>query len=75
MPEIQLKTKKGFLNGHVYAKRGSTITADELRAADLHRLGLVEDYEVKEAENAENKKAPEAENKAAPKPDTKKKAE
>jgi len=75
MPEIQLKTKKGFLDGHKYAKRGSTITTDEFRAKELHRLGLVEDYELKEAENAENKKAPESENKSAPKPSTKKKAE
>lgn len=74
MPEIQLKTKKGFLDGHVYAKRGSTITADEFRAKDLHRLGLVEDYEVKEAEEPENKEAPVPDNKSAPKPSTKKKA-
>lgn len=75
MPEIQLKTKKGFLDGHVYAKRGSIITADEFRAAELHRLGLVEDYDLKEAEEAENKEAPKPENKSAPKPSTKKKAE
>lgn len=74
MPEIQLKTKKGFLDGHVYAKRGSTITADEFRAKDLHRLGLVEDYEVKEAEGPENKEAPVPDNKSAPKPSAKKKA-
>jgi hypothetical protein len=74
MPEIQLKTKKGFLDGHVYAKRGSTIIADEFRAKDLHRLGLVDDYEVKEAEDPENKEAPVPDNKSAPKPSTKKKA-
>lgn len=74
MPEIQLTTKKGFLDGHVYAKRGSTITADEFRAKDLHRLGLVEDYEVKEAEEPENKEAPVPDNKSAPKPSAKKKA-
>ncbi|QXH96110.1 hypothetical protein HU749_006905 [Pseudomonas ogarae] len=65
MPEIQLTTKKGFLDGHVYAKRGSTITADEFRAAELHRLGLVEDYGEKAAAEPENKKAPEPKNKAA----------
>ncbi|WP_308582518.1 hypothetical protein [uncultured Pseudomonas sp.] len=70
MPEIQLKTKKGFLNGQAYAKRGSTITADEFRAAELHRLGLVEDYEVK-AETGENKSAPEPENKMAQEPKNK----
>lgn len=75
MPEIQLKTKKGFLNGHVYARRGSEITADEFRAAELHRLGLVEDYNVKQAEETENKKSPEPDNKSAPKPSTKKKAD
>lgn len=75
MPEIQLTTKKGFLDGHVYARRGSTITADEFRAAELHRLGLVEDYGANAAPEPENKKAPEAENKSAPKPSTKKKAE
>lgn len=74
MPEIQLTTKKGFLDGHVYAKRGSTITADEFRAKDLHRLGLVEDYEVKEAEGPENKEAPVPDNKSSPKPSAKKKA-
>lgn len=75
MPEIQLTTKKGFINGHAYAKRGSEITADEFRAAELHRLGLVEDYAEKQAEETENKKSPDPDNKAAPKPGNKKKAE
>lgn len=67
MSEIKLQTKKGFLNQGAYAKRGATITADEFRAAELHRLGLVEDYEVKQAPEPENKKAPEPQNKAASK--------
>ncbi|SCZ14272.1 hypothetical protein [Pseudomonas sp. NFACC37-1] len=71
MPEIQLTTKKGFLDGHVYAKRGSTITADEFRAAELHRLGLVEDYSVSAAPEPENKKAPEPQSKPAGKPKNK----
>jgi len=71
MNEIKLQTKKGFLNQGVYAKRGSSITADEFRAAELHRLGLVEDYDVKKATEPENKKAPEPQNKAVAKPKNK----
>jgi hypothetical protein len=71
MPEIQLTTKKGFLNGHAYAKRGSVITADEFRAAELHRLGLVELYEVKESGEVENKKEQDPENKKSQDPKNK----
>ena len=66
MPDIEVTTKKGFLNGHEYVKRGSDITVDEFRAKDLHRNGLIEDYDVKQAPEPENKKGEEADNKAAP---------
>lgn len=63
MPEVTVKTVKGFLNGGVYAKRNMEITVDEMRARDLLRNGLIEDYDVKKAEEPENKKAPEQANK------------
>ena len=81
MPDIEVKTKKGFLNGHEYVKKGRDITVDEFRAKDLHRNGLIEDYDVKQAPEPENKKGEEADNKAAPeaskklKPELKEKAE
>lgn len=68
MPEVKVKTLKGFDNAGTYVKRGSTITVDEFRAADLHANGLIEDFKVKKAAEPENKKAPEPDNKAAPKP-------
>lgn len=63
MPEVNVKTIKGFNNGGVYAKRGSTISVDEQRARDLLLNGLIEDYDVKKAAEPENKKAPEPANK------------
>ncbi|WP_047305227.1 hypothetical protein [Pseudomonas fluorescens] len=63
MPDIKVKTIKGFLNEGAYAKRGSEITVDEMRARDLLRNGLIEEYDVKKAQEPENKKAPEPVNK------------
>ncbi len=75
MPDIQVKTIKGFDSEGTYVKRGSTITVDEFRASDLHANGLIEDYDMKNAEKPENKKAPEPADKAAAKQSTKKAAE
>ncbi|MCY1452669.1 hypothetical protein D9M71_696070 [compost metagenome] len=47
----------------MYAKRNTEITVDEQRARDLLRNGLIEEYDVKKAEEPENKKAPEPANK------------
>ncbi|MDD2002521.1 hypothetical protein ABE484_13400 [Pseudomonas pudica] len=58
-----MKTIKGFNNGGAYVKRNQEITVDELRARDLLRNGLIEDYDVKKAQEPENKKAPEPANK------------
>lgn len=63
MPEVSVKTIKGFNNDGVYAKRGSTIKVDEQRARDLLRNGLIEEYDVKKAQEPENKKAPDPANK------------
>lgn len=63
MQEIEVKTIKGFNGGAGYIKRGSTITVDEVRAGDLHRNGLIEDYELKQAPEPENKQAPTPANK------------
>lgn len=63
MPEVKVKTIKGFNNGGAYVKRNQEITVDELRARDLLRNGLIEDYDVKKAQEPENKKAPELANK------------
>lgn len=63
MPDIKVKTIKGFNNEGVYVKRNTEITVDELRARDLLRNGLIEEYDVKKAEEPENKKAPEPTNK------------
>ncbi|HFQ8052584.1 TPA: hypothetical protein ACHTCR_004452 [Pseudomonas putida] len=63
MPDVKVKTIKGFNNGGAYVKRNQEITVDELRARDLLRNGLIEDYDVKKAEEPENKKAPEPANK------------
>jgi predicted homoserine dehydrogenase-like protein len=71
MPDITVKTVKGFDNQGEYAKRGSTITVDEFRAADLHANGLIEDYKMKKAEEPSNKKASDPTNKAAAKPKNK----
>ncbi|MGO0633438.1 hypothetical protein ACTORR_26020 [Pseudomonas sp. SAR267] len=71
MPEVSVKTIKGFNNDGVYAKRGSTITVDEQRARDLFRNGLIEEYDLKKAQEPENKKAPEPANKAAKPPASK----
>lgn len=67
MTDIKVKTIKAFDNQGTYAKRGSTITVDEFRAADLHANGLIEDFRVKKAAEPENKKAPEPDNKSAQK--------
>jgi acetolactate synthase regulatory subunit len=50
MPDVKVKTIKGFNNGGQYAKRNTEITVDELRARDLLRNGLIEEYDVKKAE-------------------------
>ncbi|HDS0941341.1 TPA: hypothetical protein QDZ12_004660 [Pseudomonas putida] len=63
MPDVKVKTIKGFNNGGAYVKRNQEITVDELRARDLLRNGLIEDYDVKKALEPENKKAPEPANK------------
>lgn len=68
MSEVSVKTIKGFNNDGVYAKRGSTIKVDEQRARDLLRNGLIEEYDMKKAEESENKKAPEPTNKGAKPP-------
>ena len=73
MPDITVKTTKGFntdgLNlAETYVKRGAEITLDELVARDLHRKGLIEDYEVKNSPTPENKQAPKPENKSGDKP-------
>jgi len=81
MPDITVKTTKGFntdgLGGaDKYVKRGAEITVDEFVARDLHRNGLIEDYDVKNAPIPQNKQATKPENKSAgkPKPETDKKA-
>ncbi|HEN8733330.1 hypothetical protein N5K35_13865 [Pseudomonas sp. GD03651] len=63
MPDIKVKTIKGFNNGGAYVKRNQEITVDELRARDLLRNGLIEEYDVKKSAEPENKKAPEPANK------------
>lgn len=75
MPDIKVTTKKGFLNVGEYVKKGRDITVDEFRAKELHRNGLIEDYDVKQAAEPENKQAKEPDNKAAPAATTKPKAE
>ncbi|MCY1522019.1 hypothetical protein D9M68_568630 [compost metagenome] len=64
MTDVSVKTKAGFINQGVYAKRGSTIVVSEERAKELLRGGLIEDF-------AGEKAAPPPENKPAPKPRTK----
>jgi hypothetical protein len=80
MPEITVKTTKAFNTDGLgsagkYVKRGAEITVDEFLARDLHRNGLIEDYDVKNASTPQNKQAAKPENKAAgkPKPETDKK--
>jgi len=63
MQDVKVKTIKGFNNGGTYVKRNQEITVDELRARELLRNGLIEDYDVKKAQEPENKKAPEPANK------------
>lgn len=63
MPDVKVKTIKGFNNDGAYVKRNQEITVDELRARDLLRNGLIEEYDVKKAAEPENKKAPEPANK------------
>ncbi|UXH41251.1 MULTISPECIES: hypothetical protein [Pseudomonas] len=63
MPEVKVKTIKGFNNDGQYAKRNTEITVDELRARDLLRNGLIKDYDVKKAQEPDNKTAPEPANK------------
>lgn len=75
MPDIEVTTKKGFLNGHEYVKKGRAIAVDEFRAKELHRNGLIEDYDVKQAAEPENKQAKEADNEAAPEANQKPKPE
>lgn len=70
MTDITVKTRKGFLNEGVYAKRGTEITVSEIRAKDLLRNGLIEEFEMKSAPAPENKKAPEPANKGGAKPAT-----
>lgn len=70
MNEIKVKTRKGFLNAGVYAKRGTEITVSEIRAKELLRNGLIEEFEMKSAPTPENKKAPEPANKGGSKPAT-----
>lgn len=72
MPEVTVKTVKGFNNQGVYAKRGSEITVDEQRARELHRNGLIEEYDMKQASDPDNKQAPEPANKAGKPPAAKK---
>lgn len=77
MPDITVKTTKGFNTDGLdveakYVKRGAEFTVDESVARNLHRNGLIEDYEAKSAEDPENKKAVEPANKSAAKPTTKK---
>ena len=64
MPDVKVKTIQGFNNGGAYVKRTQEITVDELRARDLLRNGLIEDYDVKKAQELDNKKAPEPANKS-----------
>jgi hypothetical protein len=66
--EITVKTVKAFDNAGVFTLPGSDISVDEIRAGELLRNGLIEDYTVKSANKPDNKKAPEPNNKAAPKP-------
>ncbi|SOQ06545.1 hypothetical protein [Pseudomonas syringae group genomosp. 3] len=73
MPDITVKTTKSFNTDGLgvnakYVKRGAEFTVDESVARNLHRNGLVEDFEAKTAEDPENKKAPEPVNKAAKPP-------
>ena len=75
MPNIKVKTKKGFLNGDNYVKKGKEITVDEIRAKALLLNGLIEEYDVKQAAEPENKQAKEADNKAAPEASQKPKPE
>jgi hypothetical protein len=63
MPDVKVKTIKGFNSGGQYAKRNTEIIVDELRARDLLRNGLIEEYDVKKAQEPENTKAPEPANK------------
>ncbi|MBA6150076.1 MULTISPECIES: hypothetical protein [Pseudomonas] len=63
MPDVKVKTIKGFNNGGAYVKRNQEITVDELRARDLLRNGLIEEYDVKKAAEPENKKGQEPANK------------
>lgn len=63
MPDIKVTTIKGFLNGDAYAKRNSEITVSELRAQDLLRNGLIEDYRETSAPPLQNKMATDPDNK------------
>ncbi|HDY5025905.1 hypothetical protein [Pseudomonas aeruginosa] len=71
MPELEVKTLKGFINQGSYVKRGSTITVDELRARELRANGLIEGCERKQAPAPENKAAPAQKQKPAGKPKAK----
>ena len=78
MPDITVTTTKGFNtdglgSAEKYVKRGAELIVDESIARDLHRKGLIEDYDMKSAGDPENKQAPKPENKSGskPKPDAK----
>lgn len=71
MADIEVRTLKGFNNQGSYAKRGSTITVDELRARELLRNGLIEEYDMKQAPTPENKAAPVQKQKPLAKPKAK----
>ncbi|MFV3415321.1 hypothetical protein ACNFH8_23905 [Pseudomonas sp. NY15436] len=68
MADIEVRTLKGFINQGSYAKRGSTITVDELRARELRANGLIEEYDMKQAPTPDNKAAPAPRQKQQPKP-------
>ena len=65
MEDVKITAVKGFLNGNVYAKKGTTLQVSEIRARDLEANGLAVRGE---------KKAPEPQNKMAAPPANKSKA-
>jgi len=69
MPDVTVKTVKGFNADGLgiddkYLKRGAELIIDESLARDLHRNGLIEDYDSKAAVEPDNKKAPDPKNKS-----------
>ncbi|MFK3973771.1 hypothetical protein ACI2KS_23950 [Pseudomonas sp. NPDC087358] len=76
MNTIDVKTVKAFDNAGEFVNPGRTIPVDEIRAGELLRNGLIEDYTVKASSTPANKQAPRPENKAGkPKPPPEKKAD